>query len=519
MNALALRKGGRRLICLLLFTIIFVMAAAILKYRKGEINYYNSDAAWHTLLTVEAYRETPVSEHLFLPIVSLGSQDDKWIPWGATIPDERGNFYYTSFSPAGYFLPWLFMKIFGLPVTEESLYLFNSVLFAVSALLWVWFISMIYEESRAVTAIALTALFTYVLSPELLHGMGVAYWHQSVMQVTLLLQIIAWFGYKEKGLKAAKIIFYGMALLNPYIEWTGYVANVGFAIAELFGGGKGQWKKAFGKAATLGVITAASFGLFAGHYLLRVDRGTFLDALQSRFMARNVTTDTTLAEVLKGYIQSFGFWWTVLLLLIIGNIVMKRKIVLRHGLLMFVMTFPLLENVLMKQHAVEYTYDRMKGIFILSFLICELSCSLIKDGKRKLTAAGLLVLTAAAGLLNFQSYRNSSGYIWEAGYRADNEKIAAFINQEYPDCVLAMEDHAVRGYMNLLFGRGIYEFTPADSAKEIAAEKGKRYAVILNVEDSGAWNVYELAGAVVYDLDAGETELISMQEGNVILQK
>ncbi len=77
--------------------------ATVVRCRSGEIDYLDSDATWHTLLTIECYNETPISQHLFLPIVSMGGEDNKWISWGATIPDKEGNYYYTSFSPAGYF--------------------------------------------------------------------------------------------------------------------------------------------------------------------------------------------------------------------------------------------------------------------------------------------------------------------------------------------------------------------------------------------------------------------------------
>ena len=79
-----------------------------LGWRDGGIGYHNSDATWHMPLTVTAYDETPISDHLFLPIVTLGEESGKGIPWGATIPDNKGNYYYTSFSPAGYFAAYLF---------------------------------------------------------------------------------------------------------------------------------------------------------------------------------------------------------------------------------------------------------------------------------------------------------------------------------------------------------------------------------------------------------------------------
>ena len=56
-----------------------VIMVSIIKFRGGEINYLDSDATWHTLLTMQAYDETPISQHKFLPIVSLGGVDNKGI--------------------------------------------------------------------------------------------------------------------------------------------------------------------------------------------------------------------------------------------------------------------------------------------------------------------------------------------------------------------------------------------------------------------------------------------------------
>ena len=155
-------KEQTQLLILAAAAVLMVVCVSAFKYRSGEINYYNSDATWHTLLTIEAYNETPVSDHLFLPIVSLGGQDNKHIAWGVTIPDKGGNYYYTSFPAAGYFFPWLFMKIFGLPVTERSLYIFNSFLYALSGGLWTWLIYKTYESSKEVVVISMTGMLTFI---------------------------------------------------------------------------------------------------------------------------------------------------------------------------------------------------------------------------------------------------------------------------------------------------------------------------------------------------------------------
>ncbi len=469
--------------------IIVVVITAAVKYRKGEINYYNSDATWHTLLTIEAYNETSISEHVFLPIVSLGEAQDKGIPWGATIPDKSGNYYYTSFSPAGYFLPWVFMKIFRLQISESSLYAFNTLLFIVSAVLWTEFIYTLYlRRATGVSAVFVSCigLVTYVFTPELLHGMGIVYWHQSVMQVTLLIQFISYYYMKEENAKKARSIFYSMALLNPYIEWTGYVANIGFAIAEFMEVRRNGIRLTLKRVFLLGGITAGSFCLFVLHYLLRVDRHVFFEALKSRFMARNVLTEVALTDVFAGYLKSFLYLWLLLAILVVWNFAKNGKIEFHRGSLLFIFLFPVIENIIMKEHAYSYTYDRMKLIFAFSFLICELSYSLLNTIRSvKIFYISFLFLTGMIGMFNLKAYIKDPAYCWEAEYRSDNQQLADYLNQNYDGAVLGLGNTTVRGYVNLLFGRGVYEMVDMEQLKTIASTQKKKYAIMLESEGGG----------------------------------
>lgn len=511
------RIGGRNQLLLIATAILMTISVSAFKYRSGEINYYNSDATWHTLLTVEAYNETPISEHLFLPIITLGSQDDKYITWGATLPDEKGNYYYTSFSAAGYFLPWLFMRIFKLPVTEQSLYLFNSFLFAVSSGLWTWFIYKLYMKSTEVMTITVIGMFTYIFSPEILHGMGIVYWHQSVMQVTLLLQIIAYYKMRQSDRNVTKSVFYFLALLNPYIEWTGYIVNVGFALADLIFHWKINRKTALIRACIIGIISAMSFGMFALHYILRVDARVFFWTIKSRFLDRSIVDASEMTDVFGGYFKSFLYLWILLGGLIIWSFIKNKKLELRYGMLMFVMTFPVIENIIMKEHAISYSYDRMKGIYILSFLVCEVSFFLLRDGGNKLvTLTGLMAGTTIACGLNLRSYIGNDFYIWETDYRKENQILADYINENYGDSMLATGSNGVRGYINLLFGRGIFENMSAAVIKDIAAVKGKQYAILLEFEDgwdlyNENWNLSRITAAEIYKVKSGERIRVDVQ--------
>lgn len=487
------------------------------KYRSDEVNYLQADATWHILLTIQAYDETPISDHLFLPIVTLGTEDDKYIPWGDTIPDKKGNYYYTSFSPAGYVMPWIFMKIFQLPVCEKSIYIFNTFLFTISTALWVYFILTIYKKSQNKYWLAMIGLLTYVLAPEVLHGMGIVYWHQSLMQVTLLAQIIAFWQMKEFESKIAQIVFYILALINPYVEWTGFIVNIGFAAAELLiGYSKGKLKKSFIKSIILGCVTLLSFGVFLLHYLLRVDAKSFFQMLKARFLVRGISSSASISRVLDGYLQSMLHFGILLLFLIIWCMVKNKKIVLNKGILMFILAFPVIENFLMKEHALSYSYDRMKGIFVISFIICELVDQILEGiQKRQLVISIIFLLTVCASICNIKDYMKNGVYIWETNYRQGNQALANYINNHYSDSVLGI-DNAVRGYMNLLFGRGIYEYTNYETMVEVALTRGKRYVVMPYIENIEVWS-YDLGGAFVYDLQTGDSINIVEDSGEILI--
>ena len=404
------------------------VAVSFVKYRGGEVNYLNSDATWHTLLTMEAYEETPISVHKFLPIVSLGGMDNKHISWGATIPDLEGNYYYTSFSPAGYVLPYFFVKIFHLPINEKSLYIFNTILFSISAVLWLIFLLRVYKGSRVSTGVALTGVLAYIFSPELFHGMGIVYWHQSVMQVTLLIQLLAYYIWKVESSRRAKILYFIMNVVNPYIEWTGYIANVGFAIAELLMFWKNNDKKTWKSVRMTGMLTIVSFLLFTVHYVSVVSTNDFFLALKNRFFARNFTTSVLLSDVFSGYLRSFLYLWVLVFILMAWVGVQNGRIEIRHKCLMLVLLFPLLENIVMKQHALSYSYDRMKLAFILSFLICELNEQILTNTSKKSFSILCIVINIVCCIGNVKSYLGNENYIWETCYRQNNKILANYIN-------------------------------------------------------------------------------------------
>lgn len=503
---------------IIVILVIFIIYISVIRYNSN-CNYYNSNATWHTLFTLKCYDETSSDVHKYLPIVTLGNADDKGIPWGAAVPDDKGNYYYTSFSPAGYVLPYIFMKVFHLQISEESLYIFNTMLFILSGIVWMYFIKDVFSKSAYVHVLSFIALITYISSPEILHGQGMVYWHQSIMQISLVLQFIMYHNMYTKKTRCATVFFYILCVINPYIEWTGYVANVGFALTEIIRNWNDNRKRGFIKAMEIILLTVIAFLLFVGHYLLVIDISDFLNVLFARFTARSISATNGMFDIFRGYFESFLYCWLLLLVFMLWDFIIHKRVSIKNKLVLLMLAFPCFENFIMKQHALIYSYDRMKLVYVLSFLICMCADNILSCSKKNsITKKILIGFTIIIGMLNINSYISNNRYMWRADYRNSNKLIASHIEQKYDNAVFAVENDYVRGYLSMLFGEGIYERLSLYQTSEIVKNKCKKYAIVITVKKNDRWQMSEVEHVTIYDITNREliTVLIDEEQMEVV---
>lgn len=492
------------LVVLLVLTLAVTLSFA--RYDGGYVNYVNSDATWHTLLTMKAYDETPISVHHFVPIVSLGEATDKNIPWGATVPDKQGNYYYTSFTAPGFFLPFVFCKALGLQFDESSLYLFNSIIYIISAVLVALLVFRVFDKDPCASIVVLVGGIVYCTCPIVLQCMGQTYWHHSLMQVLLPLQLLLYRKYRRNADQLSGVVFVLLCIVTPYVEWTGFCGNVGFAIAELVTGRKRNLRLRIGMSCAIVFATSLGLSLIVAHYLSVIDWPMLTAAFQVRFFARSINDPfRQICNLIQGYGTSFMFALVgVLFFFALACVANKGLSWLRSSTLWknkwlgIVLISMCAENLIMMGHAIKYPFDQMKFSFIIVFIICSCTSTVIQQ----MRVGQLLCVVCAivVAISNFVYFKDFSIFEWSASYRQSNEHLAAYINGTYPSSVLCLEGVSVRGYANMLMGRGIYENRQADELFEKARESEAQYVVELHV-DGGAWNMYKFVSATVYSVD------------------
>ena len=80
----------------------------------------------------------------------------------------------------------------------------------------------------------------------------------------------------------------------------------------------------------------------------------------------------------------------------------------------------------------------------------------------------------------------------------------------------------MRGYVNMIFDRGMYENISEGELLELAAERDARYAVLVDVASEpvpeNTWHMYAFAGVMVYDMEDGTQRYIRVVDGEVVTE-
>lgn len=184
MSANLSRKVWRRTPAVIGYIVIALAFAASVYIRltdfRTETGTPNLEATYHVLMTVQGLTALPLSESHLLPVVTLGNELDRNIPWGSTVPTKSGVFVYTSFPPLGFIVPYLFFKVTGLSPTVSNLAALNCALGLATAILLFTLAFRLLKQCGVPENIAslcsVVSVGSMLFSREFLQSFGLVYW-------------------------------------------------------------------------------------------------------------------------------------------------------------------------------------------------------------------------------------------------------------------------------------------------------------------------------------------------------
>ena len=460
----------------IILLVVIVLGTVFFRFKLNSEKtvYVNYDATYHVLLTNKAYDRTPIFDHRFLPIVSLGEKTDKGIPWGATIPDKYGNFYYTSFPSGGFIAPYIFFKLFNLEMNVNTLFIFSSIILLVSVL-GMYFLTKKISRFLKIDNPDIPAFWSsiiYIFSLETFYSHGYVYWGHSLFQPIYIIFLIFCFSLfsEEKNDKKTPLYIFILSFALCSIEWSGYLIVTSAFLVCLFFLPKRNIKKEM-IALSLGGLLALV--LFLSIFVFTVDIKAFFNALKMRFMARNITNSISIFELFKSYWSSYYFYLFLIPFGIYRFIKLPNN--MRKSLYPYIIIISggLLENILMKQHAISYNFDRLKFLVIFSLIVPLIWLS--KKYFSKISVV-IILLSSILTICKYPFERTKEDEVL-----LENKKVVEDIKRDCSNSILGT-DKRVRGYINITLDRGIYEHVSKEDLKKLSIERKSNSYCYIEIE-------------------------------------
>lgn len=499
----------------------FILSAALrLWLFDGRSAIKNIEASYHVLFTDLAYDRTPVTQHAFLPLNSFGGEMDKGIAWGATWPGPHGNFYYASFAAPGFVLPYLWFKLLGQEPNLYALLWLNLLIHGVSAglmalLLW-----------RALPDAALrTRWFAtlcggafYLFANEALYSHGPVYWHHSLFQPVWLLQLLTFQTLLREGERPTSRTLrrlWALAFVLPLIEWAGYLANI--VMAALLWRRKRMHIGKLPLSFALIAAIAAACALYLVHYVAVIGWAELQHALLGRFHARSLASSYTSVRMQiglfwRGYLESYGLPAVMAAILGLREIMQWRNDRALNPLrvLLLAAAFPLIENLVLMQHAVSYSFDRLKALPLLILLLGSHMASHPSPAWRRAFSA-LLIIGIAGNAALFTAQKRVTPM--HAQFAQSEATLAALRAYEKP-CMLYAVRGWVRGWVSMNLQHGSYEnITTPEQVRKLAMARNACGVIWLQGEMQDE-AIYGWTDAVIFD--AARDRFVSAKTGRMV---
>jgi hypothetical protein len=394
---------------------------------------------------------------------------DKWVAWPSLPHDALGNYYYPSFPSLGFIVPYVWFKASGIEPSLRSLMFFNFFWHFVATILLTFTTGHLarrfsISSGRTILAQILVAA-TYLLCYECLFTHGPVYWCQSLNEITLILLILFtafMFDQPRKGFLFPILL---LCFLSPLIEWTGYVADAGFGLAFLWRG----WKTRSGVLLFCGLGCWASAGFALSFDILQLISvlgfHEVVDYLVSRMSVRSAL-GVPFHLYLEGIFKSFALLPVVAALAAYCLYRTTFRLPPWFYLLIIASTSPIMENIVVLEHATFYFFDRTK--IILPIILLSAGWMFITRYPKTVTMlwgfaiiSNIVLLFAIPKTIDVSTVTGVEKRLWSK------------IGEYNRPCSIVAASGTIRGYYDTLTNRSIYEDVPSvDEMKKLVKERG-----------------------------------------------
>jgi hypothetical protein len=421
-----------------LLFLVFVLSVLV---RVPNLNrplskHHEFNAAFF-LIPMEIWNQTSVGDYFFSPVLNYSNCSDKGINnFSAGETQKNGNYYYFSFGPGAYLIPYFFLTLVGVP-TLLGLQIFSLIVHFFCALLLVK-ITRIFVPNSGRRSL-LPGVF-YLFAPASLWFHGNGYTHHSLVVLFFLGAVFCALKVRlNPRLFFPKFGLFIFLFLAVYTEWIGCI--LGFILVFLF-----LFQKMSSKLQIVSIVFSAvllAISLLVFQYAFVVGLKDITTYLYDRFWSRSLLDKGLWSQL--ALVKKLAYWYLIsfgvllVLLSLSFYFVRKKRINFKGNLLYVVLVLPVFfHHFIFSEFTIAHDYSVLiDGTFLCILLgIMTMECPL-QGRKFKIGLSFFLVVS-----MGHYYYINRPGDVGQNGDRYDDyQQIGTFIRKHASkDEVIFIED-------------------------------------------------------------------------------
>ena len=363
----------------------------------------------------------------------------------------------------------------------------------------------------------------YLFSYEGIHCATNVFWGEILFQPVLL--YIIWLMLQKNKNNIAIAV---LTALGCMIDWSGYLLALAIIIVHLRRWVNEKATKDLKNA--LFVLGAAIIGgsLVIIHYSIRIPLPEYFDYCVERFLGRSAVAsqyNVSFYDLVVGYWNSYGIWIVFVAFALIVNIIQivdKKKQDNKIKIVIVLLLITCFENILMLEHAIEYTYDRLKFAPVITIAVMYLYTVFTDRWQKKL----FVVIIIVTSLYCYCGYiREIHGYVSNNQNYQNNEVLGNYFQKEIlskatdESLLVGLNAYCqVRGYSNLLFDCNIREGMTLSELQVYGKEYGyDKYIYLLS--DYNYSDKYHYYGFLMGDCNDDDVVMFYVDENKEIAKK
>jgi hypothetical protein len=236
---------------------------------------------------LQIWHEMGIARAHFAPIMTYPGTADKNISNAASEHmDSQGNYYYTSYPPLAYYVPYFIFEALHVYPSVFPLRIFNLSLHFISGSFVYLALGLLFDCENGICIPAVLGFVVYIFSPQTLWLQSTVYMSDIFVQVLFtagIYFVLQWAKRGPSGISSYLILGI-LVFCFVYAEWLGVMFAVSLSLfAWLY---RDQaWARGFQVAVTLGVC--AALGLVLWQYSLISGLHAFVVSSHHRYLLRS----------------------------------------------------------------------------------------------------------------------------------------------------------------------------------------------------------------------------------------